>query len=369
MSLSTTEYNAESQESQASTLLDFPADDAQPQTENIASVLASVPSVPHPITPLQHSYTYHSPTPTAPGPYILGVDEAGRGPVLGPMVYGVAYCPVAWEEELEALGFADSKTLNHGARTGLLDVLSGRPDQLGWSVRVLAYVPSPPCPSLKPNSAQSESESDGYSPQDISANMLRRPPQNLNEQSREATTLLINALLSRGLKISAIYVDALGPSVPYQAYLSSLYPTMDITVTPKADSKYKIVGAASIAAKVTRDAWIEGWVFEEEYLDGDLEGGRGGKKGWTENLGSGYPSDPKTQAWLRDSVEPTFGYPSLARFSWGTVRVALDKAAHKVEWIDDGEKTLVNAFQTATGHDKGRRAVARDLAIHSVDSL
>ncbi|KZT40444.1 ribonuclease H2 subunit A [Sistotremastrum suecicum HHB10207 ss-3] len=343
MSLSTTEPNEESQESQASTLLDFPTNDTQSQTENIASVLASVPSVPHPITPLQHSYTYHSPTPTAPGPYILGVDEAGRGPVLGPMVYGVAYCPVAWKEELEELGFADSKTLNHAARAGLLDVLSGRPDQLGWSVRVLA-------------------------PQDISTNMLRRPPQNLNEQSREATLHLINALLSRGLKISEIYVDALGPSVPYQAYLSSLYPTMDITVTPKADSKYKIVGAASVAAKVTRDAWIEGWGFEEEYLDGDLEGGGGGKK-WGESLGSGYPSDPKTQAWLKDSVEPTFGYPSLARFSWGTVRVALDKAAHKVEWIDDGEKTLVNAFQTATGHDKGRSAVARDLAIHSVDSL
>lgn len=152
--------------------------------------------------------------------------------------------------------------------------------------------------------------------------MLRRPPTNLNEQSRNATILLINEVLAAGLKISEVYVDALGPSVPYQAYLSSLYPTMSITVTPKADSKFKIVGAASIAAKVTRDAWIEGWKFEEEVGDGV-----------SERLGSGYPSDPKTQAWLKDSVEPTFGFPSLARFSWGTVRVALDKTAHKVEWL------------------------------------
>lgn len=65
----------------------------------------SIPSVPDSSIPLTESYTYHSPTPTAPGPYFLGVDEAGRGPVLGPLVYGIAYCPVAYKEELEGLGF------------------------------------------------------------------------------------------------------------------------------------------------------------------------------------------------------------------------------------------------------------------------
>ena len=66
----------------------------------------SIPSTPDSSIPLTESYTYHSPKPKATGPYILGVDEAGRGPVLGPLVYGVAYCPAAWQKDLEQLGFA-----------------------------------------------------------------------------------------------------------------------------------------------------------------------------------------------------------------------------------------------------------------------
>jgi ribonuclease H2 subunit A len=64
------------------------------------------PSLPSPLSALTDSYTYHSSKPTANGPYILGVDEAGRGPVLGPLVYAVAYCPVDYQECLGGMGFA-----------------------------------------------------------------------------------------------------------------------------------------------------------------------------------------------------------------------------------------------------------------------
>lgn len=36
------------------------------------------------------------------------------------------------------------------------------------------------------------------------------------------------------------------------------------------------------------------------------------------DYGSGYPSDPKSKAWLERHLDPVFGFPSLVRFSWST---------------------------------------------------
>lgn len=64
------------------------------------------PSMPPEGVPLTQSYTYLSSLPSAPGPYVLGIDEAGRGPALGPLVYAIALCPVAYvEKSLEKMGF------------------------------------------------------------------------------------------------------------------------------------------------------------------------------------------------------------------------------------------------------------------------
>ncbi|KAG1750814.1 ribonuclease H-like domain-containing protein [Suillus lakei] len=283
-----------------------------------------IPSAPGPSSPLTNSYTYHSPTPTAPGPYILGVDEAGRGPVLGPLVYGVSYCPASWKTDLEQLGFADSKTLTPERRTQLLGVLNSDPQNLGWSVRVIRYTYT--------KFFLLRDFLMATSPQAISAGMLRVPPTNLNKQSQDATVLLIRDVLQRGLQLSEVnvYVDALGNTTTYEAYLSSQFPGISFTVTTKADSKFKIVGAASVAAKVTRDACVDSWTFEELIEEDDNSNAQ--KKSWNREFGSGYPSDPKTQTWLKDSLDPTFGFPSIARFSWTTVKVILEKSAHSVKW-------------------------------------
>ncbi|KIK34879.1 hypothetical protein CY34DRAFT_812583 [Suillus luteus UH-Slu-Lm8-n1] len=301
-------------------------------------------SAPGPSCPLTNSYTYHSSTPTALGPYILGVDEAGRGPVLGPLVYGVAYCPASWKTDLEQLGFADSKTLTAEKRAQLLGVLNSDPQNLGWSVRVI-------------------------SPQAISAGMLRIPPTNLNKQSQDATVLLIRDVLQRGLQLSEVYVDALGNTTTYEAYLSSQFPGISFTVTTKADSKFKIVGAASVAAKVTRDACVDSWTFEELIEEDDNAASKAQKENWNREFGSGYPSDPKTQIWVKNSLDPTFGFPSIVRFSWTTVKVILEKSAHSVKWIDEGQESLVKAFEGGKGREKDRCIVTKDLGIQSIGTL
>jgi ribonuclease HII len=76
-----------------------------------------------------------------------------------------------------------------------------------------------------------------------------------------------------------------------------------------ADETYPIVGAASIVAKVERDAHVTG--LAEEYGD----------------LGSGYPSDPATKAFLSEYVAEHDALPPCARASWKTSRDALADAA------------------------------------------
>ena len=48
--------------------------------------------------------------------------------------------------------------------------------------------------------------------------------------------------------------------------------------------------------------------------------------------GSGYPSDPRTQAYLKDNLDPVFGYKGIVRFSWATVKVLLEKQAVECRW-------------------------------------
>ncbi len=67
---------------------------------------------------------------------------------------------------------------------------------------------------------------------------------------------------------------------------SNLYSNSRVHCRRKADATFPIVSAASIAAKVTRDAWIENWVFEEAARTSSHIA----PKWLTEDRGSGYPS-------------------------------------------------------------------------------
>ncbi len=223
-------------------------------------------------------------------PCSLGIDEAGRGPVLGPMVYACAFCPEEKHEtELKALGVDDSKALTEQQREKLhekLVVEAG--DYVGYKVHVLA-------------------------PNFISRSMHRRGKYNLNAMSHDTAANLVRKALDDGVKVASVFVDTVGPPEKYQAKLEAIFPELKITVAKKADSLYPCVSAASICAKVARDAALKNWTFQE---GADL---------FTSKWGSGYPGDPATKKFLRENLNPVFGFPSLVRFSWKTAEKILEE--------------------------------------------
>ncbi|TPX09962.1 uncharacterized protein E0L32_008809 [Thyridium curvatum] len=300
--------------------------------------------------------TNPAPAPAAGGPpCVLGVDEAGRGPVLGPMVYGVFYLPAPLSDPLlrTAHHFDDSKVLTPAVRSALMQALCDPGSDLhsscGWAVSAL-------------------------SARDIGAGMLRgtggtgAATYNLNAQAFDATVALIRGVMARGVNVREIYVDTVGPPKPYQARLERVFPTARITVASKADSLYPCVSAASVCAKVTRDVALEvqygihARAAVATKADGegamDVDDDGGGKaeeeevaeEGW----GSGYPSDARCTAWLRRNMHPVFGWGPECRFSWGTVKDMLESNkgnAVRVEWPvdDDGESTKMTDFFVSDG--------------------
>lgn len=322
------------------------------------------------------SYTHFSPVPPAlrsptsdPAdavPCCLGVDEAGRGPVLGPMVYGVFYLPLDLSDPLlraAAHRFDDSKVLTPAVRSALMEKLctpstspdeSGAPDDnkqqqlhshCGWATAAL-------------------------SARDISAGMLRPPAAsayNLNMQAMDATVALVRGVLARGVNVRDIYVDTVGPPAAYQARLQRLFPSARVTVAKKADSLYPCVSAASVCAKVTRDAALEvlhgrhagaaAAAAAATVVDGVEEEGKGQEKekekGAAMAWGSGYPSDPRCVSWMKGNMHPVFGWGPECRFSWGTAKDMIEGgkgAGVKVDWPveDDGDTARLTDFFMAS---------------------
>lgn len=299
------------------------------------------------------SYTHFSPVPpsllptpspssptdlsqSVPGPACaLGVDEAGRGPVLGPMVYGLFYLPLPLSDPLlrNTHHFDDSKVLTPAVRSSLMAKLctpgTDLHAQCGWAVEVM-------------------------SARDIGANMLRpAATYNLNAQAMDATVALIRGAYARGVNVKEIYIDTIGNPEAYQRRLAKVFPTATVTVAKKADSLYPCVSAASVCAKVTRDAALE--TLYESYLpppaededeDADVDGPKTKTKpvkaAAEDSWGSGYPSDARCTSWLKRNMDPVFGWGPECRFSWGTAKDMLDAkgVAAKVEWpINEDEET------------------------------
>ncbi|CAF0754808.1 unnamed protein product, partial [Didymodactylos carnosus] len=70
--------------------------------------------------------------------FLLGIDEAGRGPVLGPMVYSAFFCDESQISILQQLGCADSKQLTEVVRSNIFSQYESHNEHLGFVVKVLS---------------------------------------------------------------------------------------------------------------------------------------------------------------------------------------------------------------------------------------
>ena len=194
----------------------------------------------------------------------LGIDEAGRGPVFGPLVVGMVAGDLS--EVPAGIRLEDSKKLSPAQREKSAHFIR---ESCVWQVH---YIPAAV----------------------ISFSEL--PLQHLEAR-------VISAALANFALHIPVYVDALGSGRAAENWVRLAHPERKIRFEKKADERYKIVSAASILAKLARDRVIEKL-----------------KKRWGE-IGSGYPSDPKTQDWLElRAQESEVDWPAFVRLNWKTIR-------------------------------------------------
>jgi ribonuclease HII len=203
----------------------------------------------------------------------IGIDDAGRGPVLGPMILAGVLVDDSLRAELRALGIKDSKQVIHSTRVRLAKVI--REKVVAYKV-VKSY------------------------PEEIDEAVLRG--RNLNTLEAQKTAELINLLNTKKDKIKVI-IDC--PSVNPTAWRKTLsefieHPdNLEIVCEHKADVNHPEVSAASILAKVAREEEVE--KLKKEYG----------------NIGSGYPADPDTKEFLKKNGKKLEN-SGIFRKSWST---------------------------------------------------
>ena len=198
---------------------------------------------------------------------ICGVDEAGKGPVIGPMV--VAAVAVENAKLIENIGFKDSKLLSPQKRKELFDLIK---QNYRYAVEIIG-------------------------PEKIDEYRRKNQLNLLNRKAFEKVIIKLNPNIA--------YVDAADVNEErfgreIKVNLTNENDT-DVISMHKADSKIPVVAAASIIAKQTRENEIE----ELKNKIGDF--------------GSGYPSDERTIKFLKSYFHDNLKWPSGTRKSWKTI--------------------------------------------------
>jgi len=202
---------------------------------------------------------------------IVGIDEAGRGPVLGPLVI----CVYAIDEKnivvLKQMGARDSKTLSSSRRAKLYEKLT----RLAVEIKTKHITP-----------AEIDELRKNYS---------------LNVIEQKMMLKLVKELQT---PFSELYIDAADVNEQrFGLIFEQVFPKAKIISKHKADILFPVVSAASIIAKVERDKEIEK-ISQSLGIE----------------IGSGYPSDPKTKKFLREIYKKKGKFPPFVRESWDTVK-------------------------------------------------
>jgi len=207
---------------------------------------------------------------------IAGVDDAGRGAILGPLVIAGVRVSENKLEQLIRIGVKDSKLLSPYKRLDLYHQIMNIAD----SVSVI---------KLKPE------QIDDYV---LKGKKYKR----LNYL--EAISM---AKVIESLDAEIVYVDASDVNVERfkQDILEALKRKVEIVSVHHADRIYPIVSAASIIAKVSRDQEISD--LSQKFGD----------------IGSGYPADERTIKSLKQWIKRYGEMPPFARKSWKTVKKLL----------------------------------------------
>lgn len=197
-----------------------------------------------------------------------GIDEAGRGPVIGPMVIAI----VGWSnEEARRIGVKDSKQLSPSSRVRLFNVIRSRAPCVDYVI-------------IEPG------EIDSY----VNRGLLNR-----------LEAVKMSELIARCRGVRRVYVDSPDPDpARFRGMINA--GNVELSVLNHADESIPVVSAASIVAKVIRDSIID--ELKRRYGD----------------FGSGYPSDPRTINALRRWISEG-KLPPIVRTSWKTVRRMLNE--------------------------------------------
>ncbi|HLC57149.1 MAG TPA: ribonuclease HII [Candidatus Nanoarchaeia archaeon] len=210
---------------------------------------------------------------------ILGIDEAGRGPCIGSLFLVGVMCEEEKLPRLKEIGAIDSKLLPHKKRILLAEKIK----KIAKEIKAITL-----------------------SPEEIDSAVEGNDGLNLNWLEAEKTAEIINSL-----KPDKAIIDC--PSNNIKAYTNYLknrltHKSVELVLTHKAE-RFEIVAAASIIAKVLR---------EEEVAK--IE------KLVKQSIGSGYPSNPICQKFLKENHE---NYPEIIRKSWQSYKNIIKEESQK----------------------------------------